>query len=877
MRTLTGVSRLFLLAAISVAALLVFGGAYFIGYVGQLERELSDPASASQRTAAQIEIIEHALGHAGFLKSYRDYWTGDAQAQTDLGKRAAEASRGVTALRQLMAGDGPGAAALGEIEAVVNTFSQAAAAAPATPPSGLRGVADESVKALPSATQLETTYLTLATSLDRLRDAARGSQLRSLGGLLDRAQMLIGVTLAALVAGLFAVAWVMRMGVIQPLNILERSLSAAAQGVVAQKIWGTDRRDEIGELARAGEAMRRGLADMPALKALADKGQVQVTLDGPGSILFEKLAAQVAAAVDLLKAAAGDADKTDAARQSALSAAMSSLSQASTDIQSATAALRGEFGEVLETVRTSSQTLLNAAREGANNIGHAGGDEAAAIAARASEGISVVLSELSATAQSLRQASDDAKQSQTAFLAAREHIAGDVIQTRKTVHELGAQLGGLLSGTEERLARVAEMLDRLEKGVDQTVGGLQTRSVETTQALLRATTTFDERAAAAEERFAASASEFAQARTALGSDSESLRQYLGQVVGDVRGARRMLEDIVGTLMSDGGVFAEMAARLKQTNERLTKINPDEDMRLAIMTDLKAIADTVNNAADRVRGEISRLIEHVDEERLLPSHGGGEPIALLEGPTGKREGSRTLDEVPASEVLERLGDLAAEMHAVTAEGMQPEDIKGVLADLADEMRQLGNAPETRRASDELSAALTRHANAIEGHATQSSPTREGLRAELTAMARDLRQTTARAKNGSGTAAAAHVAEAAERIEERARRLFAQLEAGDSEDPDDLSLETASADVEALARLVAKLEARAEALSEQAVARRFESASDRASPTELSDKAFAADLRTDGAIQTVFEAIERLNNVAAALARAGDAERQRRTVN
>jgi hypothetical protein len=65
-----------------------------------------------------------------------------------------------------------------------------------------------------------------------------------------------------------------------------------------------------------------------------------------------------------------------------------------------------------------------------------------------------------------------------------------------------------------------------------------------------------------------------------------------------------------------------------------------------------------------------------------------------------------------------------------------------------------------------------------------------------------------------------------------------------------------------------------LSEQAVLRRFDEVKGAGSPAELRERAFVADMRTDQAIQTVFESIERLNNVAAALARAGDAERQRR---
>ena len=540
MRTLTGVSRLFMLATIVVAAVLVMGGAYFIGYVGQLERELSGAQSAPARAASQVAIIQDSLGHAGFLKSYRDYWMGDAQAQRELVKSGAEASRAAGALRNNAAAAGT----VREIQALVASFAKISAAAPATPPSGLRGVADDSVRALPNPAQLETMYLTLSTSLARLDDLDRGERVSALGAALDRAQTIIIVALAALVGTLIAVAWAMRSRVIHPLSLLERSLASAVSGSAAQRVWGTDRPDEIGELARAGEAMRRRIAETPTAatreKTAPDKGQADVTLEGPALVLFEKLTSQVASAVE-----------------------------------------------------------------------------------------------------ALRSAGEAAKQNHAAF--------------------------------------------------------------------------------------------------AQGQD-----------------------------------------RILQSND---------DMRAAIMAELKTITDAINGAAEQMRGEVTRLIEHIDEERLLPSRAGG-AMALLTGPGS--EAARTLADVPKAEVLERLGDLAAEMHAV--------------------------------------------ANPSQGAAS-------------TAL----------------------------RIEQRARGLFAEL--GDVAElgaDQELSLEGATADVEALAQAVAKLEARAEALSELAVARRFDGPGNIGSPAELSDRAFAADLRTDGAIQTVFEAIERLNNIAAALARAGDAERQRRAI-
>jgi hypothetical protein len=48
----------------------------------------------------------------------------------------------------------------------------------------------------------------------------------------------------------------------------------------------------------------------------------------------------------------------------------------------------------------------------------------------------------------------------------------------------------------------------------------------------------------------------------------------------------------------------------------------------------------------------------------------------------------------------------------------------------------------------------------------------------------------------------------------------------------------------------------------------------SPVERQTDGQRREANADGAIRNVFETIERLNNIAAALARAQDAERQRR---
>ena len=90
----------------------------------------------------------------------------------------------------------------------------------------------------------------------------------------------------------------------------------------------------------------------------------------------------------------------------------------------------------------------------------------------------------------------------------------------------------------------------------------------------------------------------------------------------------------------------------------------------------------------------------------------------------------------------------------------------------------------------------------------------------------------------------------------------------------TVDEASADIVAIAHLIARLEARAESLSQSAVAARYDDVSDSLSPSERQAQRRNVERKTGGAIHTVFESIERLNNVAAALARAGDVDRRRK---
>ena len=296
------------MAAAIIAAVLISGGAFFVGYISELQRDLNDPSSLRTQAAAHFAALEKSLGYSGFLKAYRNYrLTGEAALRLQLSRNTLEAAHAINGLKAVYANNPAAAEALREASAISETFAHIARTAPETGSVALRGTAAmDALSSLPQSPQLEATYVSLRTALDRLRQAELDHQLGGAASALNWSQMLIVATIGSLVLGLLVVAGLLQLGIIQPLKSLERSLTSVGDGAISQKIWGIDRPDEFGAIARAGDKVRRGLLETTALKSLAEKGQLHISLDGQSSVLLERLAADVTSATETLKTASAD-------------------------------------------------------------------------------------------------------------------------------------------------------------------------------------------------------------------------------------------------------------------------------------------------------------------------------------------------------------------------------------------------------------------------------------------------------------------------------------------------------------------------------------------------------------------------------------------
>ena len=829
-RTLSWISRVFAAGAAVAAMALVVGGSYYVGFVGEVQRGLNDPQSASAQASARISAIEQTLGYQGYLGAYRSFrLTGDMTARQQLTQRSMEAARTLDGLRGLFAASPAATLAIRDVEAVVGEFARIARSAPETPTAALRGSASmDAIDSMPAVPQLEATYLTLRSGLDRLRSQTSSYQMGSIALALTWSQMLIICAFAAIVCGLVAAASLLQIGITQPLKSLAHSLKGAADGRLASPIWGTERADEIGEMARASEQLRKSLTETEALQQLAQNGHLSIRIEGEASALLQRTVGEVVGnvqrAADTLRQAAGELHETQAAQRDVIGtqkAAIGTFGEKLEDmaagfsraaqvaVETAVSDLRAATGRIVDSAATR-EAELTAVTSRLEERGREMSDTFVGIRTRTGTAIDGLTGAITA----FSKAAESTSTIQGALFASCDRISSDAAATSDAIRTLADRLGDVITTAETRLQAPPQAIPAAGREQDDMAAILSL---------------FDD-----------------QETGANGAPGNTLRDHLVDRIA-------------------------MALR-----DRLT---PDEALRRQV---------------EAMRSDIRELALRMTEERILMTAEMPASALAAEAPILSASPQRTLADVPADEILERLRRLSDEMaapHASTPEpasdeepAARPPSLTENLKAFALSVKPLASAPEPATDMRDMAQDFARHAEAIALSAREVAHA-AALRAELDAITSGLRDLAANLEAPQATPAEG-LQETAIDLAARAETLFSYLNQREVTPSQDLVVETApeaggtqaitraTQDLMALARIIGSLEQRTTLLSDAAVAANIARHTNGADASDADSADGPAAQDTEQAIQVVYEAVERLNNIAAALARAANASHQRR---
>jgi HAMP domain-containing protein len=259
--------RRVLAAAFLVLILAAAAGAFAVGFTGALTHSLSDPASAPALRLTALARLDERLGYGGFLKTYREYLlTGSSVQRRDLQRISDDVETFLEAFRSasVSEADRDQAAALRSAAAPFRRAALFGAGAA----EDAQGQAANPDTGLPSLSDLELAYAVMKATIFKAADTANLDRIRRLSDSFVWAQGMSVAVLWLLALVLFALAWFLHDRVIAPMDRLRSSINGAAAGARNETVWGIDRGDELGGIARAAERLRQSILSSASTGAM---------------------------------------------------------------------------------------------------------------------------------------------------------------------------------------------------------------------------------------------------------------------------------------------------------------------------------------------------------------------------------------------------------------------------------------------------------------------------------------------------------------------------------------------------------------------------------------------------------------------------------
>jgi methyl-accepting chemotaxis protein len=275
----------------------------------------------------------------------------------------------------------------------------------------------------------------------------------------------------------FAVAFLIARGIINPLAGLTSAMKELAEGNFGVRLPGLDRKDEVGDMAQAVEGFKAKAADKAREEAEAKIRQDQIATqqrkaemiklaDGFEAAIGEIVETVSSASTELEASASTLTSTADHAQELATMVAAAS-EEASTNVNSVASATE----ELSSSVNEISRQVQDSARMASEAVGQARSttdrvSELSKAASRIGDVVELIntiagqtnLLALNATIEAAR-----AGEAGRGFAVVASEVKALAEQTAKATGEIGQQISGIQSATQDSVTAIREISGTIEK------------------------------------------------------------------------------------------------------------------------------------------------------------------------------------------------------------------------------------------------------------------------------------------------------------------------------------------------------------------------------------------------------------------------------
>jgi methyl-accepting chemotaxis protein len=284
------------------------------------------------------------------------------------------------------------------------------------------------------------------------------------------------VAAIGIVLGVISGYLIGQFGIVKPINLLKAVMEAFANNNLKADVPGVDRRDELGDMARTVEVFKKNGLEVERMRAdqlVTEKrnaeqrkaDMIKLADDFEGAV--GEIIETVSSASTELEASAGTLTKTAERAQEITTTVAAASEEASTNVQSvasATEELTSSVNEISRQVQESARMANEAVGQARETNEHVG--KLAQAATRIGDVVELIntiagqtnLLALNATIEAAR-----AGEAGRGFAVVASEVKALAEQTAKATGEIGQQIAGIQSATQQSVDAIKEISSTIEK------------------------------------------------------------------------------------------------------------------------------------------------------------------------------------------------------------------------------------------------------------------------------------------------------------------------------------------------------------------------------------------------------------------------------
>ena len=589
-----------LIASIILTCLaLVATTGYIKHQIDKGESQLVAPDNAFTPEQEMYEKTVVALGYSGFLGSAQNYMnTRDRAALGDMRMNYKTAEETITRM-----GNKANNAVRRDMKAIMDIYAS------------LITKAEEGGDAMsPGITNIDilTASTALSTLDNRLQSAIASKRMEAHTSMnsWSLAMMLMAWGgLILLAAASCAIVLIVRDRKSIPMQSLTQSIENMAQGDLENPVWGLERNDVIGEMARTLDKMRLFFSKVPDVTVDTEDGPLRFKFEGETRTLFQAMMKNIGETFERTQQTAIGYTSAISVQQDMLTAVTTHMNSVLSSIQ-----LQGSASE--ESIRSLSLALTESARSLA--------DSQSKNVAEIGRLVPYLQERIQNMAEVTHLAGNHVTQSLQTLNKAEGALRSSATQSQQVVQQLASatnQMG-------ERMFAALNLMQASGKLLNQTTESVKTRFNEAVQALgrgeghlkeiitraetrLASTVNAEENMAALAARTESSAEKMERAVNNIAERHEGLSEQvvtathrMESIVASFDSAQRSMSEAVSQVRRDGSLINSLLLELRSNNEQLL-----ESVSQNSMTNF----NSVQNLAEKSHALMQRLEVQIQQQ------------------------------------------------------------------------------------------------------------------------------------------------------------------------------------------------------------------------------------------------------------------------